>query len=123
MLAHELSHVKRKPATVVAEASGGRTHRRHREMPPAGFEDRDNHRIACASILYLQLLTNTLPKITPQLLHSMLLCFLGEGQHGATISKDIFTKHRAHLRSLLEHGDYRRAAETCAAVREAVLQG
>jgi hypothetical protein len=34
----------------LAEASGGRTHRRHREMPPAGFEDRDDHRIACASV-------------------------------------------------------------------------
>src|SRR5579864_8275696 len=53
MLAHELAHVKRKPATVVAEASGGRTHRRHREMPPAGFEDRDDHRTACASILLI----------------------------------------------------------------------
>src|SRR5579864_4454246 len=62
MLAHELAHVKRKPATVVAEASGGRTHRRHRETPPAGFEDRDNHRIVCASILYLQLLTNNVTK-------------------------------------------------------------
>ena len=33
----------------MAEASGGRTHRRHRKMPPAGFEDRDDHRTACAS--------------------------------------------------------------------------
>ncbi len=34
----------------MAEASGGRTHRRQANLPPAGFEDRDNHRTACASI-------------------------------------------------------------------------
>jgi hypothetical protein len=33
----------------MAEASGGRTHRRRGDPPPAGFEDRDDHRTACAS--------------------------------------------------------------------------
>ena len=33
----------------LAEASGSRTHQRHRKMPSAGFEDRDDHRTACAS--------------------------------------------------------------------------
>src|SRR5690349_1757930 len=33
----------------LAEASGGRTHRRRDCPPPAGFEDRDDHRTACAS--------------------------------------------------------------------------
>jgi len=33
----------------MAEASGGRTHRRQENLPPAGFEDRDDHRTACAS--------------------------------------------------------------------------
>src|SRR5580700_10475354 len=33
----------------MAEASGGRTHRRQGNLPPAGFEDRDDHRTACAS--------------------------------------------------------------------------
>src|ERR1700722_9854252 len=34
----------------MAEASGGRTHQR-RDCPPlAGFEDRDDHRTACASV-------------------------------------------------------------------------
>src|SRR5258706_15595037 len=33
----------------MAEASGGRTHRRRDYPPPAGFEDRDDHRTACAS--------------------------------------------------------------------------
>jgi hypothetical protein len=35
----------------MAEASGGRTHRRQDCLPPAGFEDRDDHRTACASVL------------------------------------------------------------------------
>src|SRR5258708_33397164 len=34
----------------MAEASGGRTHRRQEDLPPAGFEDRDDHRTACASM-------------------------------------------------------------------------
>ena len=34
----------------MAEASGGRTHRRQENLPPAGFEDRDDHRTACASV-------------------------------------------------------------------------
>ena len=34
----------------MAEASGGRTHRRRDCPPPAGFEDRDDHRTACASV-------------------------------------------------------------------------
>src|SRR4029077_20971055 len=34
----------------MAEASGGRTHRRRGDPPPAGFEDRDDHRTACASV-------------------------------------------------------------------------
>src|SRR5215831_12785573 len=33
----------------LAEASGSRTHRRQGDLPPAGFEDRDDHRTACAS--------------------------------------------------------------------------
>jgi len=33
----------------MAEASGGRTHRRRVDPPSAGFEDRDDHRTACAS--------------------------------------------------------------------------
>ena len=33
----------------MAEASGGRTHRQQEDLPPAGFEDRDDHRTACAS--------------------------------------------------------------------------
>src|ERR1700686_4487159 len=35
----------------MAEASGGRTHRRRGDPAPAGFEDRDDHRTACASVL------------------------------------------------------------------------
>src|SRR5450755_4027927 len=35
----------------MAEASGGRTHRRRGNPTPAGFEDRDDHRTACASVL------------------------------------------------------------------------
>ncbi len=34
----------------VAEASGSRTHRRQENLPPAGFEDREDHRSPCASI-------------------------------------------------------------------------
>src|SRR5579863_1199946 len=37
----------------MAEASGGRTHRRRGDPPPAGFEDRDDHRTACASVLII----------------------------------------------------------------------
>src|ERR1700683_4474303 len=33
----------------MAEASGGRPHRRQENLPPTGFEDRDDHRTACAS--------------------------------------------------------------------------
>ena len=33
----------------LAEANGSRTHRRYREITTAGFEDRDDHRTACAS--------------------------------------------------------------------------
>ena len=33
----------------MAEASGGRTHQRQDCLPLAGFEDRDDHRTACAS--------------------------------------------------------------------------
>jgi hypothetical protein len=36
---------------IVAEASGSRTHHRYREITIAGFEDRDDHRTACASVL------------------------------------------------------------------------
>src|SRR5271166_68035 len=36
-------------ANVLPEASVGRTHRRQGHLPPAGFEDRDDHRTACAS--------------------------------------------------------------------------
>jgi hypothetical protein len=34
----------------MAEASGSRTHRRRRKTTTAGFEDRDDHRTACASL-------------------------------------------------------------------------
>src|ERR1035441_3936789 len=34
----------------MAEASGGRTHPGRECPPPAGFEDRDDHRTACASV-------------------------------------------------------------------------
>ena len=47
----------------MAEASGGRTHRRQENLPPAGFEDRDDHRTACASVFIISILTNTLPGI------------------------------------------------------------
>src|SRR5580704_12626043 len=40
---------RRKTLGILAEASGGRTHRRRGDPPPAGFEDRDDHRTACAS--------------------------------------------------------------------------
>src|SRR5690242_1801254 len=33
----------------MAEASGSRTHRRQANLPPAGFEDREDHRTPCAS--------------------------------------------------------------------------
>ena len=33
----------------MAEANGSRTHHRYREITIAGFEDRDDHRTACAS--------------------------------------------------------------------------
>jgi len=33
----------------VAEASGSRTHQRQGNLPPAGFEDREDHRTPCAS--------------------------------------------------------------------------
>ena len=33
----------------MAEANGSRTHHRYREITTAGFEDRDDHRTACAS--------------------------------------------------------------------------
>src|SRR5690242_5702827 len=33
----------------MAEASGSRTHRRQANPPPAGFEDREDHRTPCAS--------------------------------------------------------------------------
>jgi hypothetical protein len=35
----------------LAEASGSRTHRRQENLPPAGFEDREDHRAPCASAL------------------------------------------------------------------------
>src|SRR5580704_19038841 len=40
---------RRKTLGILAEASGGRTHRRRGDPPPTGFEDRDDHRTACAS--------------------------------------------------------------------------
>ena len=36
--------------TRMAEASGGRTHQQRANPPLAGFEDRDDHRTACASV-------------------------------------------------------------------------
>ena len=40
----------------LAEASGSRTQPATSEMPPAGFEDRDDHRTACASVItYLRI--------------------------------------------------------------------
>jgi len=33
---------------ILAEACASRTHRRQANLPPAGFEDRDSHRTACA---------------------------------------------------------------------------
>jgi len=41
-------------AKSVAEACVSRTHRRRANPPPAGFEDREDHRTPCASILYFQ---------------------------------------------------------------------
>jgi hypothetical protein len=35
----------------MAEACASRTHRRQENLPPAGFEDREDHRTPCASIL------------------------------------------------------------------------
>src|SRR5512135_1818694 len=37
------------PLLRMAEASGSRTHRRRANPPPAGFEDREDHRTPCAS--------------------------------------------------------------------------
>jgi hypothetical protein len=34
----------------LAEANGSRTHHRYRKIAIAGFEDRDDHRTACASV-------------------------------------------------------------------------
>jgi hypothetical protein len=44
----------------VAEASGSRTHHRYREITTAGFEDRDDHRTACASTFIIINLQTTL---------------------------------------------------------------
>jgi hypothetical protein len=44
-----LVYTRKNTKNKVAEASGGRTHRRQGHLPPAGFEDRDDHRTACAS--------------------------------------------------------------------------
>src|SRR4030081_2549571 len=43
----------------MAEASGGRTPRRRVDPPSAGFEDRDDHRTACASAGSLNATTNS----------------------------------------------------------------
>jgi hypothetical protein len=47
-LSMEMNRQLQKPDKM-AEASGGRTHRRYRKITTAGFEDRDDHRTACAS--------------------------------------------------------------------------
>src|SRR6266516_379812 len=39
--------------STMAEANGSRTHHRYREITIAGFEDRDDHRTACASVLQI----------------------------------------------------------------------
>ena len=38
----------------MAEACASRTHRRQANLPPAGFEDREDHRTPCASVPTLQ---------------------------------------------------------------------
>src|ERR1043165_918789 len=55
----------------MAEASGSRTHRRQENLPPAGFEDREDHRTPCASVLFISTTNQTtykqlcwLPKIS-----------------------------------------------------------
>src|ERR1700730_16968668 len=49
----------------MAEASGGRTHRQQENLPPAGFEDRDDHRTACASAGSLNATTKARLQIFP----------------------------------------------------------
>jgi hypothetical protein len=43
---------------MMAEASGSRTHHRYRKITIAGFEDRDDHRTACASASTIKQATN-----------------------------------------------------------------
>jgi hypothetical protein len=40
-----------KSLKTLAEACVSRTHRRQVDLPPAGFEDREDHRTPCASVL------------------------------------------------------------------------
>src|SRR5579885_2256853 len=42
-----------KPTSKMAEASGSRTHHRRRKTTITGFEDRNDHRTACASNLFI----------------------------------------------------------------------
>src|SRR5260370_26810085 len=71
----------------MAEANGSRTHRRRRKTPPAGFEDRDDHRTACASPCFLcRFLRLTVPLAIdsrPALRYGATLqpYFLSEGLH------------------------------------------
>jgi len=58
MLAHELAHVKRKVSTVTEfrwrKRVGVEPTNDIAKMSLTGFEDRDDHRTACASVRYLQ---------------------------------------------------------------------
>src|SRR5438552_14915042 len=59
----------------MAEASGSRTHRRQENLPPAGFEDREDHRTPCASIQCLP----AFPMVTKDLPH--IYCILAVVPH------------------------------------------
>ena len=51
----------------MAEANGSRTHHRYRKITIAGFEDRDDHRTACASVAQAILIETKKARAHPRL--------------------------------------------------------